>query len=80
MPKTVTLRLDDETYRSFVRRAKADDRALSNFIETAVKQHIRESDFADDAETTEILADEQLVRRMKRGSREARCKRRTMIG
>jgi predicted transcriptional regulator len=74
MPKTVTLRLDDETYRSFVRRAKSDDRALANFIEKAVKQHIRESDFADDTETSEIVANQSLVRRMKRGSGDARRK------
>ena len=80
MPKTVTLRLDDETYRSFVRRAKSDDRALANFIETAVKHHIRESDFIDDTETAEILADEQLVRRLKKGPRDARRKQGTMIG
>ncbi len=80
MPKTVTLRLDDETYLAFVRRAKADDRALANFIESAVKHHIREQDFIDDAETAGILADEALVRRMKKGSREARRKQGTMIG
>ncbi|MBM3288879.1 MAG: ribbon-helix-helix protein, CopG family, partial [Candidatus Hydrogenedentes bacterium] len=38
MPKTVTLRLDDKTYRQFRRLAESDNRPLSNFIETAAKR------------------------------------------
>ena len=37
MPKTVTIRIKDDTYRSFVKRAKTENRSLANFIETAVK-------------------------------------------
>ena len=80
MPKTVTLRVDDETYRSFIERAKAEQRSLSSFIETAVKQHIREADFTDDAEMAEILSNEDLVRRLKKGSGQARRRKGKMIG
>lgn len=80
MAKTVTLRLDDETYRSFVKRAKAENRSLANFIETSVKEHIRECDFVDDAEMAEILANEQLVQRLRAGSKNARQRRGTLIG
>jgi len=80
MPKTVTLRLDDDTYQAFVKRAKADDRPLANFIETAVKHHIREYDFVDAVEMAEILANQQLIRRLRKGSRDARRKRGRMIG
>ena len=64
MPKTRTLRIDDTTYKTFMKFAKADNRSLANFIETAVKAHIRESAFVDDSEMAEILANEQLVNRL----------------
>ena len=80
MPKTVTIRINDDIYRSFIKRAKAENRSLANFIETAVKEHIRESDFTDDSEMAEIMANEQLVERLRKGSRDARRKRGRMIG
>ena len=80
MPKTVTLRVDDETYRSFIERAKAEQRSLSSFIETAVKRLIRETDFTDDAEMAGILANEELVRRLRKGSEQARRRKGKMIG
>jgi hypothetical protein len=72
MTKTVTVRLDDETYRSFAKRARAENRSLANFIETSVKEHVRECDFVDDSEMAEILANEQLVERLRAGSKNAR--------
>ena len=80
MSKTVTIRMNDETYRIFLERAKAENRSLSNFIETSVREHIRETDFLDDAEMAEIRADEKLVERLRKGSREARRKKGKMIG
>lgn len=80
MPKTVTIRIDDDTYRSFVRRAKAENRSLANFIETAVTQHIRECDFTDDAEMAELLANTDLVERLQKGSRDAKRKKGALIG
>lgn len=80
MPKKLTLRIDDETYKAFVRRARAENRSLSNFIETAVKEHIRECDFADDSEMAEILANERLVERLKKGSKDAKSRKGTLIG
>ena len=80
MPKTVTIRINDDTYRSFVKRAKTENRSLANFIETAVKEHIRECDFADDSEMAEMLANEGLIQRLRKGSRDAKRKKGTMIG
>jgi predicted transcriptional regulator len=45
MAKTVTLRLDDEVYDLFVAAAKAENRPLSNLIETAALSRIREQRF-----------------------------------
>jgi hypothetical protein len=41
---------------------------------------MRESDFVDDSEMAEILANEQLVERLRKGSKNAQKKKGTMIG
>ncbi len=72
MPKTVTLRLDDEVYKELREAAVAERRPLSNLIETAALARVREAQFVDDAEMAEILSNEALLRRLKAGSRQAR--------
>jgi len=72
MPKTLTMRLDDETYQTFVRAAQAERRSLANLIESAALQHILESSFVDDAEMAEIASRPELVKRLQAGSRDAR--------
>jgi hypothetical protein len=80
MPKTLTIRIDDKTYAAFAKRAKAENRSLANFIETAVKAHIQESAFVDDSEMAEILANDQLAARLRKGSQDAKRKKGTLIG
>ncbi len=75
MPKTVTLRLKDDVYNTFREAALAENRPLSNLIETAAINKICEQQFVDDAEMAEILADRNLVKRIKQGSREARLRK-----
>ena len=75
MAKTVTLRLDDEVYSLFLAAAKAENRPLSNLIETAALSRIQEQQFVDDAEMSEILANENLVKRIQKGSREAKLRK-----
>jgi predicted transcriptional regulator len=72
MSKTVTLRLDDEVYGLFLAAAKAENRPLSNLIETAALSRIREQQFVDDAEMSEISANETLLKRLQKGAREAK--------
>jgi len=71
MPKTVTLRLKEDVYKIFSEAARADNRSISNLIETAALNNVREHQFVDDAEMAEILSDNNLVDRLKRGSKEA---------
>jgi hypothetical protein len=75
MAKTLTMRLDDKTYETFVRAAKAERRSLANLVETAALRHIEESSFVDDVEMAEILSRPELIKRLKAGSRDARRKR-----
>ena len=72
MHKTVTLRLKDDIYKIFAESAKAENRSLSNLIETAALKNIREQQFLDDRELAEILSNSDLLKRLKEGSSEAR--------
>jgi len=75
MAKTVTLRLNDESYNAFLEASKAENRSIANLIETAALTKIRELQFVDDVEMAEILASEDLLKRIKQGSKEAKTKR-----
>jgi predicted transcriptional regulator len=75
MSKTITLRLKEEVYRVFLEASEAENRPLSNLIETAALQRIRETQFMDDAEMAELAGNEKLLARMKKGSRDARAGR-----
>ncbi|WP_319525782.1 hypothetical protein [uncultured Desulfosarcina sp.] len=72
MHKTVTLRLKEDVYKIFSETAKAENRSLSNFIETAALQNIREQQFVDDVELAEIMSNADLLNRLKEGSNEAK--------
>ena len=71
MSKTITLRLKEEIYNIFLEMAKAENRSISNLIETAALNKIREQQFIDDVEMAEILSNQDLLRRIKEGSNEA---------
>jgi len=75
MGKTITLRLSDDVYQAFVEAARAENRPLSNLIETAALAKIREQQFVDDAEMAEILANEKLIKRIRKGSRDAKARK-----
>jgi predicted transcriptional regulator len=75
MSKTVTLRLNDKIYQTFVEAALAENRPLSNLIETAAFAKIREQQFVDNLEMAEILKNQDLIKRLKKGSREARTRK-----
>ena len=75
MPKTVTIRLDDISYDIIKQHAKADNRPLSNYIETATLKYIEEIDYVDEFEMENILSDENLIKSLKKGSTDAANKR-----
>ncbi len=80
MSRMVTLRLKDEIWRELHEAAEAENRPLSNLIETAALRRIREERFVDDAEMAEILGNEKLLARMKKGSRQARQRKGRFVG
>ena len=75
MPKTITLRLDDDTYQLFREAAKAEKRSIASMVERAALSRIRELQFIDDYEMENLLANENLLRRLRSGSGDARERR-----
>jgi len=71
MTKTVSLRIDGNLYNSLKTHAQAENRSISNFIETATMKYIAEVEYADDFEMENIIGDTDLVKRIKQGSRDA---------
>ena len=75
MPKTVTLRLSEDTCGLFRRFAEGDNRPLSNFIETATKRYIEKNEFVDEFEMAEIRNNESLNLSINKGHRDAELKK-----
>ena len=72
MYKTVTLRLKKDVYDVFLEMARAENRPLSNLIETAAIRNIIEQQFVDDIELAEIHSYKDLLKRVNAGSADAR--------
>jgi hypothetical protein len=72
--KTITLRLDDLTYKLFLQFALADNRPISNMIETAAKKHLEECFFVSETEMHGIRENEALLSRLKKGSQAAKVR------
>ncbi len=79
MPKTVTLRLDDNTYKKFRDLAKSDNRPISNFIETAVLRFVENNEFADEFEISEIRNNSNLNSSIKRGLKDVKAGRGKLV-
>ena len=75
MSKTVTLRLDDDTYRGFRLMAEQDNRPISNFIDTAVLRYLEREDYVDEFEMDEIRTNRSLSASIKRGMADAKAGR-----
>ncbi|MBK6772989.1 MAG: CopG family transcriptional regulator [Ignavibacteria bacterium] len=74
MSKTITLKLDDESYRILSAMAQSDNRPLSNFIENAAIKYIERANLADEFEMLEIKNNTDLNKSLKRGVADAKAK------
>lgn len=75
MSKTVTLRLDESVYGKLRSWAERDNRALSNFIETAALRFIEEHEVVDEFEMAEIEGNKALNASLKKGLKDAKAGR-----
>ena len=71
MSKTVTLRIENTLYKKLKEHAKSENRALSNFIETAALKYIEQIELVDEYEMKEIISNADLLERLKIGSSDA---------
>ena len=79
MSKTVTLRLNDKSYKIFSTLAQAENRTMSNFIETSVLRFIEQNQFVDEYEMEKIINNEELNKCLKRAYKDVSAKRGRLI-
>ena len=70
MGKTITIRIDDDTYNIIKTAAEGERRSISNFIEYATITYVTEESFVSENEMNEILEDEQLLKALQKGERD----------
>ena len=70
MAKTITIRIDDDTYNMIKTAAEGERRSISNFIEYATITYLTEESFVTDSEMNEILEDEKLLKALQNGKKE----------
>jgi predicted CopG family antitoxin len=75
MAKTITLRVADETYEKLMAAAKIERRYLSNMIEILALKKLEEEIFVDQIEMDEILANTVLLKKLGRGSKQAKSRK-----
>ncbi len=80
MPKTITLRLSDESYEKFNRAATEDNRSIANLIETLALKKLDEEILADDFEMQEIFSNAQLLKKLEKGHDDVIMKKGRMVG
>jgi len=56
MPKTITVRIDDNVYDIFKKAAEGQKRTISNYLEFATLNYIVNETVVDDIEMNEILS------------------------
>jgi len=61
MAKTVTVRIDDSTYRRIKSAAESERRTISNFMEYATLSYVENSTFVDNDEMKGISKDKELI-------------------
>ncbi len=66
MAKTITVRVDEETYRKIKTAADSERRTISNFIEYAALAYVENSSFVTDEEMKDIAEDRELMDSLKK--------------
>ena len=80
MPKTVTLRIDDDAYDIIRKAAEGERRTLSNFIEYATLSYVTSETYVTDQEMREILQDPDLVKGLRMARTDAKKGRYRIVG
>ena len=70
MSKTITLRIDDDTYTIIKNAAGGVRRTISNFLEVAALAYITDESYVSDDEMSEIIEDENLINKLTLGRKQ----------
>ncbi len=70
--KTLTVRVDDDTYNLLKKAADGEKRTISNFIEYATLRYLTSELYVSDEEMDEISQDQKLIQNLKKGMKEAK--------
>jgi uncharacterized protein (DUF1778 family) len=80
MAKTITIRIDDDTYNMIKTAAEGERRSISNFIEYATITYLTEESFVTEGEMIDILSDEKLLKALQAGKKEIEEGKYTIVG
>ena len=79
MPRTVTLRLPDKTYKQVKTAALSENRSIANYIETHLLEHLFESDFVDDIEMSSYARDPKFRKTIESAQADIKKKKYTIV-
>ncbi|MCI0469161.1 MAG: CopG family transcriptional regulator [Nitrospirae bacterium] len=80
MPKTITLRLEDEIYKKFSDVASDEHRSISNLIEILALKKLDEDMLADDFEMKEIFSNTRLLEKLEKGHSHTKMRKGRLVG
>lgn len=80
MPKTITLRVDDDSYALLKKAADGTHRPISNFIEHAALSFLSQDSYVSDSEMNAILNDKELMISLRRGEKEIKAGDYSIVG
>jgi len=65
MPKTITLRINDDLYTQIKKAAQAEHRSISNYVEIAARTYLLEESFVSDEEMEDIFKNKNFVKNIR---------------
>ncbi len=72
MTKTITVRINDESYNMIKTAAEGSKRTISNFMEYATISYLSQEAFVDDEEMDDILNDDELMRNIRKAQKDVK--------
>jgi len=70
MAKTITVRVDEDSYKMIKTAANGVRRTISNFLEFATLSYISNESYVSDNEMDNILANKELLKSLKNGEKD----------
>lgn len=78
--KTITIRVDDDTYQIIKKAADGERRSISNFLEFASLSYLTNEMYVSDQEMNTILEDKNLIKSLTKGRDEIKKGKFKIVG